>query len=145
MKKTFLLILSLVTLICSCHFNITKTSLINLETIENDTIHYHVNLHNERYERNEYIEVYRANKNYKADINVTSTVIKENLTRQVSLTEQQIDTLNRFSEYLKDDYVPYNIIGVAGRLGIYSVINKNDTLRSESKNLYSLTNALDID
>lgn len=128
------------------------------ENFPKDTTYYHLYLAVERGVTEELIKTYPINKQLAANISVIqyqefsyqnqpsfrnysdSIIIKE-----LILTSKKIDTLNAFKNMVMNNSIRHNQgIKIAGRYGTYSVISHGDTIKTESRNLFSLVDAMQL-
>ncbi|HYV91217.1 MAG TPA: hypothetical protein VE978_05515 [Chitinophagales bacterium] len=121
-----------------------------------DTSYYHVYIGIESGVTEEFIETYYANGKVYGDVTLRQYLKFENVNeppliqklhsfkrKSIKLSKSQIDTLINFSRMLKDKNIIHNQgIKIAGRIGIYQTVINGDTTSFESKELYSLLDAI---
>lgn len=141
--RLFLITITIVAILFGCKNNIYNSNERKLSTLKNDTTYYHVHIGAERMVINEFIKTYRVEDLLYANISTSYSYELESFKLDnVLLTQGQIDTLDNFSNMLRLKNIRNNYFAPAGRYGFYQTIIHGDTTKFESKNLYSLTNAL---
>lgn len=128
--------------------------------LRNDTCYYNVETGSEGSVTEECIKTYLKNGNIVADILKTSYIerhyagqpVYRSKTDTLSsitswiLSKSKIDTLANFIKMVTAHTIIHNQgVKIAGRHGIYSVIENGDTVATSSRELYSLTDALGFD
>ncbi len=123
-----------------------------------DTTYYHVLISIERVVTEEFIKTYEFNKKLVADIFVVSyqerSYVGKSTIRyyqdssrmeKLTLTSRKTDTLNMFKNMVTTNSIRHNQgLKLAGRHGVYSIVLKGDTARVESRELYSLVDAINF-
>jgi hypothetical protein len=124
---------------------------------QNDTTYYHVEIGIEGGVTQEYIKTYPKNGKLVADIIKTSFCERHYVGQPVYrskqdtlasinnwiLSKSKIDTIENFKKMVTTNTVRHNQgTKIAGRHGDYSVIENGDTFTIQSRELYSLTDAL---
>lgn len=127
---------------------------------KNDTTYYHVYTTIERGVHEEFIKTYLRNGKLVADLlkfgysEFSSVGVPtkryyygdSSAMEGLVLTQRRIDTLETFKKMILSNSIRHNQgLKTAGRYGAYSFIINNDTFKAESRELYSLTDALYFD
>jgi hypothetical protein len=145
---------------------LTSLSFVRIEdtittTAYSDTIYYNVETGIEGGVNGEFIKRYFKNGKTMADIIKVSYYERHYVGQPIYrskidtissisnwvLSKQKIDTLENFKKMIINKSIIHNLPGakIAGRHGIYSVIENGDTFLTQTTELYSLTEALRLD
>lgn len=123
-----------------------------------DTTYYHVYIKIEDGVTEEFIKTYKYNSKLVADILVINyqefsyvgkptfrNYLDGNKLQGIIMTSRKIDTLNVYKKMVMTNSVRHNQgTKLAGSFGAYSVILNGDTVKAESRELYSLVDAINF-
>ena len=158
-KNKSILIFSLGIALMSISFKVTTERDYNIiNKTKYDTTYYHVYIGVEHSVTEEFIKTYEFKNNLVADIFVINyqefsyigkptflNYLDSNRIDKLQLTSRKIDTLNSFKGMVAKSAIRHNQgIKAAGRYATYSVITNGDTIKTESRDLYSLVDALNL-
>lgn len=130
----------------------------SLDNTKKDTTYYHVYIGVERGVTEEFIKTYEYNDKLVADIFVINyqefsyvgkpavrNYLDSNRVERLVLTSRKVDTLNVFRNMVATNSIRHNQgVKYSGRYGAYSVVDNGDTVKTESRELFSLVDAINF-